>query len=197
MDMTTILSFIAIFLAVLALIPFALEIWLWNRAKPRLSAKISLVNCTFDVGANKMDVTFLLKLNRGYPAYVRDLQLILPWEAEPYKHPNSDVDYKQEMYLDGSPGTRVKISGRSRTGKILVLGGLSLPLRTQVPYGIGHFIAFHIPKDKISKLELFAAMEIDEAKLGFWAIFYHTRRYFESLTIEIPSEQLDRADKYE
>jgi len=66
----------------------------------------------------------------------------------------------------------------------LILGASSRPLSSQ--YTEAHLVAFRVPEENFAtNLDIYAAMEIDEAKLGFWAIFYHTRHYFETLTVEL------------
>jgi hypothetical protein len=173
--METALGILAIVLATLALVPYGLEIWLWYYRKPRLLARVLSQEFTVDSNTNEVDVRFWLyvKLKRGYPAYVRDLQVILPLEAKSYQHPASNEVFLQKAYLEGS-GIR----------QALILGASHRPISSK--YTEVHMIAFRVPEENFnSNIGLVAAMEIDEAKLGFWTIFYHTRHYFETLTVEL------------
>lgn len=66
----------------------------------------------------------------------------------------------------------------------LILGASHRPISSK--YTEVDLIAFRVPEENFSSnIDLVAAMEIDEVKLGFWAIFYHTRRYFETLTVDL------------
>lgn len=175
-----IISILAIVIATLALIPYCLEIWLWYCKKPKLQVTILSKESTVDESTGEFDIRFWLyvKLKRGYPAYVKDLQLIIPLEAKPYRHPDSNESFQQRAFLEG-PGMR----------QALVLGASPHPLSSQ--YTQVHLVAFRVPKEFFTtNLDIYAAMEIDEAKLGFWAIFYHTRRYFNTLTIELSEEEV-------
>ena len=169
------MGILAIVLATLALLPYCLEMWLWHYRKPRLSARVLSQEFNVDSNTHEVDIRFWLYvgLKQGFPAYVRDLQVIIPLEAKPYQHPASNEVFQQKAYLNGS-GMR----------QALIIGASHRPISSK--YSESHLIAFRVPEeDFISSIDLVAAMEIDEAKLGFWAIFYHTRRYFETLIVEL------------
>ena len=169
------LGILAIIFATLALLPYCLEMWLWYYRKPRLFARVLSQESNVDSNTHQVDIRFWLYigLKRGYPAYVRDLQVIIPLEAKPYQHPASNEAFQQKAYLDNF-GMR----------QALILGASHRPISSK--YSESHLIAFRVPEENfISSIDLAAAMEIDEAKLGFWAIFYHTRRYFETVTVEL------------
>jgi hypothetical protein len=80
------LGILAIVLAALALVPYCLEMFLWFYGKPRLFARVLSQESTRDVNTHEVDVRFWLhvKLKRGYPAYVRNLEVIIPLDAKPY-----------------------------------------------------------------------------------------------------------------
>jgi hypothetical protein len=66
----------------------------------------------------------------------------------------------------------------------LVLGASNRPI--SLKFTEVHLIAFRVLDEKFNNtIDLVATMEIDESKLGLWAIFYHTRRYFETLTVNL------------
>jgi hypothetical protein len=167
------LGILAIVLATLALIPYGLEIWLWHHRKPRLSARVLSQEFNVDSTTHEVDIRFWLYvgLKQGFPAYVRDLQVIIPLEAKPYQHPASNEVFQQKAYLDGSG-----------IGQALIIGASHRPISSK--YSECHLIAFRVPEENfISSIDLVVVMEIDETKLGFWAIFYHTRRYSDTLTV--------------
>jgi len=169
------LGILAIVLAAVALLPYCLEVWLWHHGKPKLSARALSQEFNVDSNSHEVDIRFWLYvgLKQGFPAYVRDLQVIIPLEAKPYQHPASNEVFQQKAYLDGA-----------EMRQALIIGASHRPISSK--YTESHLIAFRVPAENfISSIDLVATMEIDEAKLGFWAVFYHTRRYFETLTIKL------------
>ena len=168
-----ILSVLAIILAIVALIPYVLEIWRWRRKMPKLVAKVANMN------THGVDVRFWLvvSLSRGYPAYFRDLRLILPLKIEPYPHPDTTETFRQEAYIEGPELRRALV--------------LNVPYRSLSPqYSHVYMIALRTPDKQHSiNLELVAEIETDEARLGFWSIFHHARRYLHTLPMELQLDQ--------
>ncbi len=173
------LGIAAIILAIIAIIPYVLEVLFWFFRKPKLVATIHQKECTHDTNTGTIDVKFWLgiALTRGCPAIFRNLQLILPIEAEPYKHPHSGEVFQKGLYVKGA-----------ETRYTLILNVPYHPESFQ--YTKIFMIAFKIPmKNHSVNLDLIAEVEIDEARLGFWAIFYHPRHHLKTLTISLDLDQ--------
>ena len=178
------LSIIAIILAALAITPYILEIWFWFFRKPKMIATIYERECTYDYNANISDVRFSLGVTlspgyptHGYPAIFRNLQLILPMQAEPYKHSSISKIYQEQLYT-------LEIETRLA----LILNTSYRPEDCHLTSA--HMIAFKIPGKHCSvSLDIIGDVEIDEAYLGFKAIFYHARRHLKTITIKLDLEK--------
>ena len=175
-----ILSILAIVLAILAIIPYALEIWFRHRGKPKLLTTVHSVEVKQSNSTSNADLRFWLniKLSKGYPAYFRNLQLILPFGAKPYKHPSSSATFQPSIWMEGrEPGVG------------LVLDVLPFHSLTS-KHNLGYLIALVTPtKNGNVVFALFAEMEIDEARLGFWSVFYHARCYRKLLNMKVNLNQ--------
>ena len=187
--MGIILGILAIILACIALLPYALEIWLWHYRKPRLLAEVHNKQASWDDTTHRADIRFSLsiRLNSGYPVYFRDLRLLLPWEAEPYRHPDTNETFQHEDYVQ-------QRTEHLALRRALVLNVPHLPLNSHC--GRMYMIAFHYPWEDYRSIvpDLFAEIENDEARLGFWAIFHHARRYLKTLPIklDLSTNQMDQ-----
>jgi len=177
-----ILSILAIILAIFAMIPYALEIWFRLRGKPKLLVTVHSVEVKQNNSTHDSDLRFWLniKLSKGYPAYFRNLQLILPFGAQPYRHPNSSVTFQLNICME-VPEIR----------QALVLDNPYLPNDSVTSkQNNSYLIALVTPTQNHNvDFALLAEMEIDEARLGFWSVFYHARRYRKLLNVKIDLNQ--------
>lgn len=188
--MLELLSILAIIVAILAIIPYGIEIWLRFHGKPKLLVTVHSVEVQQDNNTPDADLRFLLniKLSKGYPIFFHNVQLILPFGAKPYKHPSSSVTFQPSIWMEGTMRTT------------LVLDIPYYPVNPKLhsvtsKHNLGYLIALVTPtKDHNVDFALFAEMEIDEARLDFWSIFYHARRYRKLLNMKVNLNQSTNQD---
>ncbi len=190
-----ILSILAIVLAILAIIPYALEIWFRCRGKPKLLATVHSVEVKQSNSTSNADLRFWLniKLKKNHPIFFRNLQLLLPFGAKPYQHPNSSVTFQlsrlSNIFTEGlEPRLALVLDALDNSYWDKLSIKLDLERRQVLDYC--YLIALDTPtKNHNVDFALFAEMEIDEARLGFWSVFYHARRYRKLLNMKVDLNQ--------
>jgi len=172
MDLTVLLSILAILLAMLALVPYGLEIYFYFTKKPKF--RIQIANKKLSKRGKEKVFDFWLGIQpKNVSLLINRVVLSLPFEIKPEQSPGSTRNIEIIPPLEGT-----------EFGPTLLL-----------EYGEAHYhpksgkaymirTVFHKKVDSI-KATLIVESEVDVLKLGFWSIFYRTRRYRKQKVINI------------
>lgn len=177
------LPILAIVLAVLALIPYGLECFLYTRHRPRYSLEVASVQRWPSPGDDKLILGFELRLSlreSSKPIVLTRVSIGFPWYiAEPIAHPQYEgapdwIQRSQQVMLTPRFGTSPVESGLR-----LILYQGEMLLTPPKPGTLAVWpLAFRVQAG-VTELALEAVMrsEVDRAALGFWSIFYHASDY--------------------
>jgi hypothetical protein len=185
------LAICAIVLAGLALIPYALETYLYFRHKPRFDIKVTSVQKRSPSDDDKAILEFELLLSlqeSSKPIVLKRVSLGFPRDkAEPVVHSQYEGAPEGMRYGVQDMMTPQLVASPTESGLRLILHEGELAL---IPPKLGTLamypLAFRVEAD-LDVLNLDATMrsEIDRTVLGFWSIFYHTSVYVTHKSIPV------------
>ncbi|MBA7606818.1 hypothetical protein ES703_13968 [subsurface metagenome] len=189
------LPIVAIVLAVLALVPYGLECFLYVRRRPRYNVEVASVR-RWPSNGDKMILGFELRLSlreSSKPAVLTRVSIGFPWHiAQPIAHPQYEeapewIRRSQQAMLTPRMGTTPVESGLR-----LILYEGEMLLTPPKPAALAVWpLAFRVEAG-INMLTLDAVMrsEADRVALGFWSIFYHASEYVahQSICVAVPTE---------
>ncbi len=178
MDLISTLTILAILLAILALIPYCLEIWFYCRKKPRFKIQIANKKISkrgketifdFWLGIQPKNVSLILKKVflsfpaisfklEKYPGFTRDVGISL--------NPLEGTGFGPTLILDNEGNSYNSKSGIIYTVRIVLEENID-PIKTT----------------------LTIESEIDYLKLGFWFIFYRSREYRSQKKINVKLDE--------
>lgn len=172
-----ILSILAIILAIFALVPYCLEIYLYFTKKPKF--KIQIANKTLTKHGKKRTFDLWLGIQpENISLIINKVILSLPFETKPIQHPDSS----RKMII--TPST---VIDGAEFGPAVLLDQGELPYHPKSGKVYLVRIVFDKEFDFINAT-LMIESEVDSLKLGLWSIFYKARRYRNQEVIRINTD---------
>lgn len=170
--METALALVSFLLAIIALVPYCLEIYFYFAKKPKFNIQIACKKIAserkkrifdFWLGVQSLNVSLILKR----------VILTLPFDIHPEQYPGYTKPLRIAMPLEKS-NSLINLLLDSSDDRYHPKFGTVYMIRTVFEKDISEF-----------KTLLTIEVEIDPFNLGFWSIFYGARKYRKQRSVNI------------